>query len=76
MYKNMFMYEITHRYLKNGYQFLDALKAKHRKIRRNCNILIKVKFHKLEWSFPLRGSGSGLILSSKYEFNFQGTKRT
>ena len=44
----MFLYEITHRYLKNGYQFFDTLKAKHRKIRENCNLLINVKFHKLE----------------------------
>ena len=54
MYKNMFLYEITHRYLKNDYQFFDTLKTKDRKIRGNCNLLIKVKFHKLEWSSPLR----------------------
>ena len=53
MDKNMFLYEITHRYLKNDYQFFDTLKTKHRKIRGNCNLLIKVKFHKLEWSSPL-----------------------
>ena len=40
----MFLYEITHRYLKNRYQFFDTLKAKDRKIRGNCNLLIKVKF--------------------------------
>ena len=49
----MFLYDITHRYLKNDYQFFDTLKAKHRKIRGNCNLLIKVKFHKLESSSPL-----------------------
>ena len=30
--------------------FFDALKTKDRKIRRNCNLLTKVKFHELEWS--------------------------
>ena len=50
MYKNMFLYEKTHRYLKNDYQFFDALKIKDRKIRENCNLLTKVKFHELEWS--------------------------
>ena len=50
MYKNMFLYEKTHRYLKNDYQFFDALKTKDRKIRGNCNLLTKVKFHELEWS--------------------------
>ena len=33
----MFLYEIKHRFLKNDYQFFDTL-----------NLLIKVKFHKLE----------------------------
>ena len=28
MYKNVFLYEKTHRYLKNDYQFFDALKKK------------------------------------------------
>ena len=42
-----------HRYLKNDYQFFDALKTKDRKIRGNCNLLTKVKFHKLEWRSPL-----------------------
>ena len=46
----MFLYEKTHRYLKNDYQFFDALKIKDRKIRENCNLLTKVKFHELEWS--------------------------
>ena len=49
MDKNI-QYEITHRYLKNDYLFFDTLKTKHRKIRGNGNLLIKVKFHKLEWS--------------------------
>ena len=42
-----------HRYLKNDYQFFDALETKNRKIRENCNLLTKVKFHVLEWSSPL-----------------------
>ena len=36
-----------HRYLKNDHQFFDALKRKDR-IRGNCNLLTKVKFHELE----------------------------
>ena len=48
MYKNMFLYEKTHGYLKNDYQFFDTLKTKDRKIRGNCNLLIKVKFHELD----------------------------
>ena len=40
--------------IKNDYQFSDALKAKDRKIRGNCNSLIKVKFLELEWSSPLK----------------------
>ena len=44
----MFLYEITHRYLQNDYQFFDTLKTKDRKIREKCNLLIKVKFHKLK----------------------------
>ena len=44
----MFLYEKTHTYLKNDYQFFNALKTKDHKIRRNCNLLTKVKFHKLE----------------------------
>ena len=44
----MFLYGKTHRYLKNDYQFFDALKAKYRKIRGNCDLLTKVKFHELE----------------------------
>ena len=34
--------------LKNDYQFFVALKTKNRKIRGNCNLLTKGKFHKLE----------------------------
>ena len=33
----------------------DTSKIKHRKIRENCNLLITVKYHKLEWSSPLIG---------------------
>ena len=44
----MFLYEKTHRYLKNDYQFWGALKTKDCKIRGNCNLLTKVKFHELE----------------------------
>ena len=43
----MFLYEKTHRYLKSDYQFFDALQTKDRKIRENCNLLTKVKFHEL-----------------------------
>ena len=50
----MFLYEKTHRYLKNDYQFFDALKTKDRKIRGNCNLLAKVKFHVLvKFSFNI-----------------------
>ena len=49
----MFLYEKTCRYLKNDYQFFNALKTKDCKIRGNCNLLTKVKFHELEWSSPL-----------------------
>ena len=44
----MFLHEITHRYLKNNYQFFDTLKTKDRKSRGNYSLLIKVKFHKLD----------------------------
>ena len=45
----MFAYGITHTYLKNDYQSFDTLKTKGCKIRGNLsNLLIKVKFHKLE----------------------------
>ena len=53
LHKNLFLYQKTHRYLKNDYQFFDALKTKDRKIRGNCNLLSKVKFHELELSSPL-----------------------
>ena len=49
----MFLYEKTHRYLKNDYQFFDTSKAKGRKTRGNCNSLVIVKFHELEWNSPL-----------------------
>ena len=44
----MFLHEKTHGSLKNDYQFFDTLKTKYRKIRGDCNLLIKVKFHELE----------------------------
>ena len=44
----MFLYEITHKYLMNDYQFFNTLKIKHRKISGNCDLLIKLKFHKLK----------------------------
>ena len=40
----MFLYEITHRHLKNTNQFFDTLKRKHCKIRGNCNLLLKLNF--------------------------------
>ena len=49
----MFLQEITHRYLKNDYQFFYTIKTKGRKIRGNSNLLVKVKFHKIECSSPL-----------------------
>ena len=42
-----------HRYFKNDYQFCGASKTKDCKIRGNCNLLAKVKFHELERSSPL-----------------------
>ena len=44
----MFLYEKAHIYLKNDYQLVDTLKTKDRKIRGNCYLLIKVKFHELQ----------------------------
>ena len=44
----MFLYEKTHRYLKNDYQFVHALKTKDRKIGGNFNLLTKAKFYELE----------------------------
>ena len=49
----MFLYEKAHRYLKNDYQFFDVFKTKDRKIRGNCNLLSKVKFHELALISPL-----------------------
>ena len=53
MYKNAFLYEKTHRYLKNDYRLFDAFKTKDRKVRGNCNLLSKVKFHELALISPL-----------------------
>ena len=44
----MFLYEITNRFMKNDYQFFDALKTRNRKIRGYYNLLIKVRLHKSE----------------------------
>ena len=44
------------------FQFFDALKTKGRKIRGNCNLLIKVKFHELEWSSPWKCHGLSSIV--------------
>ena len=44
----MFLYEKTHRYLRNDYQFFDTLKTKDPKIRGNCYLLIKVRFFELK----------------------------
>ena len=52
----MFLYEITHRYLKNNYQLFDTLKTKGRKVRGNRNLLTKVKFNKLKRSSPLNNN--------------------
>ena len=49
----MFLYEKTNRYFKNDYQFCGASKTRDCKIRGNCNLLAKVKFHELERSSPL-----------------------
>ena len=49
----MFLYEKIFRFLKNDYQFFDNLKTKDHEIRGNCNLLLKVKFHELEWNSPL-----------------------
>ena len=53
MYKSVYLYEKAHRYFKNDYQFFDALKTKDCKIRGNCNLLTKVKFHELERNSPV-----------------------
>ena len=39
--KNMFLYEITHRYVKNDYQIFYTLKTEDRKIRGNCQFINK-----------------------------------
>ena len=44
----MCLYEIAHRYLKNYNQYFNTLKTKDHKIGGNGNLLMKVKFHKLE----------------------------
>ena len=41
-------YITARRHLKNDYQFFDTLKTNDRKIRGNCNLLIKIKFYNLE----------------------------
>ena len=53
MYRNLLLYEKTHRYLKNDYQFFDSLKTKDGKITGNCDLLTKDKFHELELRSPL-----------------------
>ena len=50
----MFLYEITNRFIKNDYQFFDALKTRDHKIRGYYNLLIKVRLHKSERSSPLK----------------------
>ena len=57
----MTLYEKTHRYLKNDYQFVDALKTKDRKIGGNCNLLTKAKFHESEKSSPLMPCADGVL---------------
>ena len=54
MYKNMFLYEKSKGYLKKDCEFFYAFKTKDCKIRGNCNLLTIAKFHKLEWSSPLK----------------------
>ena len=61
----MFLYEVTHGYLKNDYQFFDTLKTKDRKIRRNCNLLIKLKFRKLEQSSALIYPEKDIVINSR-----------
>ena len=50
------IFEIKLSYLKNDYQLFYTSKTKDRKIRGNCNLLIKFKLHKLEWSSPLKNN--------------------
>ena len=50
----MFLHEITHKYLKNHFQFFDTSKTKDLyKNRGNDDLLTKVKFQKTESSSPL-----------------------
>ena len=69
-FSHMFLYEKTHGYLKNDYQIFDTLKTKDRKIIGNCNLLIKVKFHELEWSSPLRVKIRSVFKKPWYSFHF------
>ena len=69
------MYEKTHRYLKNEYEFFDTLKTKDCKIRGICNLLITLKFYQLERSSPLTcflllRVGHTIIALSSIIFNF------
>ena len=51
----------------------DALKTKDSKIRGICNLLRKVKFHELEWGFPLsHTSYKMLLLISSAEWELLG----
>ena len=48
LYKNMFLYETTHRDLRNNYQSFDSLETNDHKFRGNCTLQIKawrVKLH-------------------------------
>ena len=65
----MFLYEKTHRYLKNDYQFFDALKTKDCKIREKCNILTKVKFHEMKFCKCFGSSVNGFFFPSDLNFN-------
>ena len=46
--------------------FFDTLKTKDCKIRGNYSLLIKVKFHELEWSSPLNSFKGEIDISSLY----------
>ena len=43
---------------------INTLKTKDSKIRGNCNLLIEVKFHKLEWR--------SLLTFPTYQFSIEG----
>ena len=61
----MFLYEKTHRYLKNDYQFFDTWKTKYRRIRGNCNFnRIQVSWIRVKFSFKQRD----LALFSKSQY--------